>query len=268
MDRNITSKKVVITGASSGIGRSCVFNFAENGANVALVSKHGERERLEQIKKELNGLFPDIEALVRPTDVSVHDDVRDMVKDVVAQFKKVDILVNCAGVGMHGPIVETVAEDLYKLMAVNFYGYFHCIKEIYPYMKHNGGGQIINICSLVGYKAFPGVGVYSASKHTVKGLSDALRFELEKDNISVILVSPSNCDTEFNSHSFHEGKEEYIYDKKGMAPDYVAKEIVKAAAMNKREVILSREGQIVTTLNRLSPTLTDMLIKYTRKKAK
>ena len=111
------------------------------------------------------------------------------------------------------------------------------------------------------------MGIYGASKHAVKGLSDALRFELEKDNISVILVSPSDVDTEFHKNSFIEGKEEYIYDKKGYPPDYIAKEIVKAAATNKREVVLSRKGKIITALNRLSPVLTDMLIKFTRKKA-
>lgn len=265
MFKSLKGLNVIITGASSGIGESSTFEFAKAGANVALVSRN--LEKLEAIKTELLREAKDIKVAVIQTDVTKEQEVQAMVKKAAEHLGSVDILINNAGVGMLGDTMETDTEDFRKMMEVNYYSVFYATKAVYPYMKANKRGQIVNITSAVSYKGFPDMGPYSASKFAVRGLSESLRFELRKDGISVILVSPGQTQTNFMENAYYEGKiksQSSSNHRKGMRPDDVARAIVNACLNNKKEVIMG-EGKIIANMNRISPFLTDMLIAMKRK---
>lgn len=260
MFKSLKGLNVIITGASSGIGKSTALEFARAGANVALVSRN--LEKLEAIKTELQRKMKDIKVVIIQTDLTEEQEVQEMVKKAAENLGSIDILINNAGVGMLGETMETNTENFRRLMEINYYSVFYAIKAVYPYMKANKRGQIVNITSAVSYKGFPDMGPYSASKFAVRGLSEALRFELKKDNISVILVSPGQTKTGFFENAFYEGKtkSQFLSKKgKGMHSEDVARAIANACLNNKKEVILG-EGKIIATMNRLSPFLTDILV--------
>lgn len=264
---DLNDKNVIITGASSGIGRSCAIEFIKNGSNVFLVSRN--KEKLEKLRDELRAINPQRKVYIRITDVSNENDVKEMVKEIAIETGNIDILINTAGIGHYALIEDTTTDSFERIVKTNFGSVFYCIREVIPYMKRQGSGCIVNIASVVAYRGFPHMGIYSASKAAVKAFTEALRMELEKENISVILVSPGKTATSFVSYAIYEGQEKYRHtDKKGMDPQAVAKSIIKATRKNKKEIVLSLEGKVVTIFNRFAPFLLDNLIRSTRKDKK
>lgn len=165
MRNNIKGKVVIITGASSGIGKSCAFNFAQRGAKIVLVSRN--REKLAKVESALKKMG--VSTFARPTDISRYEDVKKMVKETLNHFGKIDILINNAGVVSRGLASSTPIIYLQKMMETNFYGTVYCIKEVYPYIKEQGGGIIVNVSSMAGLKGLPGRAFYSATKFAISG---------------------------------------------------------------------------------------------------
>jgi NAD(P)-dependent dehydrogenase (short-subunit alcohol dehydrogenase family) len=184
---------VVITGASSGIGRECALAFARAGARLILGARR--RDRLEEIKAEIDALggVSEVEAV----DVARQEDVQRLVGAAVSRFGGLDVLVNNAGYGVHGRVEDTPAEAFLGQMRVNYMGTVFGCQAAVPLMRQQGRGVIVNVSSIVGHRAMPGGSGYAASKAAQVSLSEALRVELSGTGVSVCCVHPIGTETEF-----------------------------------------------------------------------
>tara|TARA_Y100000817_G_scaffold168883_1_gene132029 strand:+ start:1117 stop:1878 length:762 start_codon:yes stop_codon:yes gene_type:complete len=176
-------KKVIwITGASTGIGRALAIKFAEKGWIVAASA------RRENLLKELNQINKNIYPF--PVDVTNIDQCKIVSKDILEQFKNIEICVFCTG--MHDPKSEKEfnLEKIRKIMEVNYFGVMNSINSIYSYYNNKKSGQISIVSSVAGYRGLPAAGAYCASKSALTSFTESLHFEMRKKNVRVSLISP------------------------------------------------------------------------------
>jgi len=237
----IDGSRILITGASSGIGRATSFELAKRGAMLALTARR--LKALRKVSGEIKDAFPDVQApLAIPCDVSDKEDVIRLVKECVDYLGGIDILINNAGMGVYGNAEMTTLEDFRSVMEVNFFGSVNCILEVLPHMKEIGKGLIINIASVAALHGVPYLGAYSASKAALAALSQSLRAELAKSGISIMVVYPGYTQTEFFKNEKKVGGARrpggpYTPAKK------VARAIIKAIENEKRDLVLSLGGK-------------------------
>jgi 3-oxoacyl-[acyl-carrier protein] reductase len=192
MGNLLEGKVAIVTGAGRGIGRSIALNLANNGVQVSLAAK---------TKVELHNVQLEIEnrggrAASFPTDLNHEAECISLVQKTVEQFKRLDILINNAGIVMFKSLVETTIEQWNRLMAVNARGPFLLCREAIPYLKLQEQSFIINIVSVAGVKGYVNQAVYSASKHALMGMTKALAKELQSDGIRVHAICPGGVDTQ------------------------------------------------------------------------
>tara|TARA_B100000945_G_scaffold109430_1_gene86713 strand:- start:417 stop:1178 length:762 start_codon:yes stop_codon:yes gene_type:complete len=176
-------KKVIwITGASTGIGRALAIKFAEKGWIVAASA------RRENLLKELNQINKNIYPF--PVDVTNIDQCKIVSKNILEQFKNIEICVFCTG--MHDPKSEKEfnLEKIRKIMEVNYFGVMNSINSIYSYYNNKKSGQISIVSSVAGYRGLPAAGAYCASKSALTSFTESLHFEMRKKNVRVSLISP------------------------------------------------------------------------------
>jgi NAD(P)-dependent dehydrogenase (short-subunit alcohol dehydrogenase family) len=184
-------KVVLVTGASSGIGRETALAFGAAGARVALVARR--RAALEEVARAI--VTKGGKALVVPADVTKPSAVRACIKTVQARCKRIDVVVNNAGVLIPSPVVELKPADLTAMLKVNVFGALAVMQEAVKVMQRQGGGCIVNVASLAGRRGVTPLGGYCASKFALVGLTEALRTELHGSNVHVALVMPGVIDT-------------------------------------------------------------------------
>ncbi|MBI4530468.1 MAG: SDR family oxidoreductase [Candidatus Latescibacteria bacterium] len=245
-------KVVIVTGASSGIGRDTAVCFAREGAQVVLAAR--SREGLEETANLMSGG----EALIVPTDVTKRDEVDRLIGKTIGRYGRVDILVNNAGVGYFGPVATMPQCEIERVMQVNFSGLVSCTQAVLPSMIEQRQGQIINISSVVGKRAFSNIAIYSASKFAVNGFTEALRLEVARYGIDVILICPTSTNTIFFERSGSDG----TTPKRARSPvvmrsETVAETVVNAAARRKREVVLSYSARFFLLVNKFMPGVVD-----------
>jgi 3-oxoacyl-[acyl-carrier protein] reductase len=180
----------IVTGASRGIGAAIARALAGEGAQVALVARSADD--LEDVRAGIEAAGGTAWAV--PADMAREDEVRRAVQAAVAHGGRVDILVNCAGIGVFAPLAETTLEDWDRVMAVNARGPFLMCREALPHMS--AGGCIINIASVVGVKGYVRQGAYTASKHALLGMTKVLAQEVQPRGIRVHAVCPGGVDTD------------------------------------------------------------------------
>ncbi len=166
---------IIVTGASSGIGRETARQLARAGANVVLASRN--QKALEELVQELEPLPG--RRLVVPTDVTDREAVNAMVERTLEEFGAIDVLVNNAGQGLNAPIAEGNLENIRYVFEVNLFGAVHCIQVVAPHMKESRRGAIFIVFSVMGRLATPSSGTYSATKASLNALTASLRLELE-----------------------------------------------------------------------------------------
>ena len=190
MNVDLRGKVAVVTGAGRGIGRAIAFALANCGAEVILAARTAEQIQAvaEQITK--NGG----QARAIPTDVSEEAGIRDLFGQV-GKSGRLDLLVNCAGIGRFGLLKDFSAQDFDKIMAVNLRGTFLCCREAMRMMAKQKRGFIINISSVVGFKGYARQAAYTASKHGVVGLSKSLAVEAQEYGVRVSVIMPGGVDT-------------------------------------------------------------------------
>lgn len=181
----------IVTGAGRGIGRAVALAFGREGAAVALAARTAS---------ELEGVADQIRrasgrALAVPTDVTREESVAALVEKVLAQLKRVDILVTAAGVATFAPLLDTKPEEWDRMMAVNVRGVFLACRAVLPPMMRQRRGTIINIVSVAAKRAIPGGAAYTASKHAVLGLTQVLAEEMRPHGLRVGALSPGAVDT-------------------------------------------------------------------------
>ncbi len=190
---DLKGKVVIITGASSGIGKAVSLRFALEGAKLVLVAK--TKEKLEKVKAEV--IEKSAIAISIPTDLTKSSEIEAMVKGVVDHYGGVDILINCAFWGPPGNLEETTEEFWDRTLDATLKAPFLCIRAVVPLMKQQGGGRIVNIGSKAGKVGEDNRTAYCAAKWGLEGLSAALQEELTRDNIHVHLISPAATNTPF-----------------------------------------------------------------------
>ncbi len=201
--RSIKDKVVIVTGASSGIGRGIAQRLLEEGAKVSLAARREERLR------ELADDYPD-SARAISTDITEPPQVRNLVKKTLDAFGCVDILINNAGVGHYAPMDEAKLDHWNNMMDVNVKGMLNCIHASLPCLKETGG-HIVNISSVAAHNVYPGSVVYCASKHAVHAIMRGFRKEM-RDEVRITNIAPGAVDTEFPEHTDHHKYVEHFKD--------------------------------------------------------
>ena len=249
------NKVVVITGASSGIGRALAKEFASRGARLALGARR--IELLQDLQTELS----DSEILIQKTDVSLEDDCQLLISETVKRFGQIDILINNAGISMRAIFEEVDLKVIRQLMDVNFYGTVCCTKFALPYLLKTNG-SLVGIISIAGYVGLPGRSGYSASKFAIRGFLDTIRIENMKKGLHVLVAAPGFTTSEIRkvaltTNGIPQG-ETPRNENKMMSSEECAHHIACAIEKRKRELILTfAEGKLTVFINKFFPSLLD-----------
>lgn len=218
-------KKVLITGATSGIGRACAEKFAQNGFDVIITGRRADR--LHRLQEELEK-NPGVEVLVLPFDVSNRQEAGKAIGSLNGSWAGIDILINNAGLALDlKPIHEGNPEDWDVMVDTNIKGLLYVTRLISEKMAALGKGHIINIGSIAGKEVYPNGNVYSATKHAIDGLTKAMRIDLMKYGIKVTQIAPGAVETEFSEVRFKGDKERAKKVYEGYRP-LVAEDVADA----------------------------------------
>jgi NADP-dependent 3-hydroxy acid dehydrogenase YdfG len=258
--RKLGEQVVVITGATSGIGLCTAREAARRGARVVLAARNEEELTKLAAEIEAAGGF----ALAVPTDVT---DPRAMIRlrdAAMDKFGRIDTWVNNAGLSIYGKLHEVDLVEARRLFDVNFWGVVHGCHAAVGALRERGGA-IINIGSVLSDRVIPIQGMYSASKHAVKGYTDALRMEveMEKLGISVTLIKPSAIDTPYTDHARNHMETAPRNPPPVYAPQVVADAVLFCAEHPRRDVVVGGGGKMFSVLEKIAPRLTDRLMERT-----
>lgn len=253
----LSEQVIVITGASSGIGLATALEAAKEGAKVVLAAR-SQRTLAEVVSRiqEAGGQATSVVA-----DVSRREDVERIAQVALATFGRVDSWVNNAGVSAYGRLEEVKEHDARRIFDVNFWGVVHGSLVALPLLRQ-GGGALINVGSEVSEAVAPLQGIYSASKHAVKGYTDALRIELleaGEKQISITLIQPTAVDTPFAQHARNYLEVEPKLPTPQIDPEDVAQAILKACREPERDVKVGGTAVLKTTMAKLAPGLSDKM---------
>jgi short-subunit dehydrogenase len=257
--KKVSQQTIVITGATSGIGLTTARMAARKGARLVLIARN--EEALRQLADELHSKNTD--AIYFAADVADENALQNAADAANAKFGGFDTWVNNAGVSIYGEILETQLEDMRRLFDTNFWGVVNGSRIAAEHLK-NRGGALINIGSVLSDRAIPVQGVYSASKHAVKGFTDAFRMELEAENhpISVTLIKPSAINTPYTEHARNLMPNEPNVPPPVYAPELVAEAILFCAQNVVRDFTVGEGGKMISLMGNLAPRLTDKAMEW------
>jgi dehydrogenase/reductase SDR family member 7B len=241
---------VLITGASSGIGRALATEFARHGARLALVARNAEK--LKAVAQSL----PGGPHWILPADVTKPDEV----ERATATVGRIDVLVNNAGIGHCAALADMSLEEFRTVMETNFFGVFHFLKAVVPGMIERRAGLVVQISSVNGFCSVPLASAYCASKFALEGLSQSARMELHRHNVRMLIVRPGVTDTDFFDNSKHFRQKNPFQLRNLMPADVAAAKIVRAAARRKHELVLTADGKMLWWLKKFSPALVDRIL--------
>lgn len=248
---------MVITGASSGIGLTTAEAAAQQGVKLVLASRSDTvlQELADRITRSGG------EAIAVHCDVSDQKEVQRLAETAIERFERIDTWVNNAGMGMHGLLTEVEMEDARRLFDINFWGVVYGSLAALPYLKQSGGA-LINVGSEVSEASAPLLGIYTASKHAVKGFTDTLRIEVEQvaeAAVSITLIQPTAVNTPFPEHSRNYMDQEPKLPTPTIEPDLVAKAILRAAVRPTRARKVGVKATLNTTVATIFPAIGDRM---------
>jgi len=251
-------KVVIITGASSGIGRALAKEFFSRGASLALGARR--IDQLEALKAELRS--PNV--LCVATDVALEVDCKNLIDLTIEKFGRIDVLINNAGISMRSLFLDLDMEVMHRVMNVNFFGTVYCTKYAMPFLLESKG-SLVGVISIAGHVGLPGRTAYSASKFAIRGFLDTIRIEYLKSGLHVLVAAPGFTASEvrkvaLTSDGTPQG-ETPRNEEKMMSAETCALYIAEAVRKRKRELILTfMEGKFTVFLGKFFPSLLDRLI--------
>ncbi|TKD70012.1 SDR family NAD(P)-dependent oxidoreductase [Pseudalkalibacillus hwajinpoensis] len=235
MKKNLKNKVVLITGASSGIGRQLAIDLAKQGAKLILVAR--SEEKLMEVKKQIES-SGSYSPAVWTMDVGDGERVDRLLPKLLDEMPAIDILINNAGFGKFDAFVDADMKEIEAMFDVNVIGLMRFTSHVLPGMIEAGKGHVVNIASQAGKLATPKSSGYSASKHAVLGFSNSLRMEMKEHGIFVTTVNPGPIKTNFFDIADSNGTYTKNVEKMMLSPEKVSYEIVSAIEKGKREVNL------------------------------
>ncbi len=252
-------KVVVITGASSGIGKALAFEYASKGAKVVIGARN--HDKLIEIAEEIKLKGGDV--AFAQTDVSVELDCKNLILTAVERFGKIDILINNAGISMRALFQNTKLDVLKKVMDINFWGTVYCTKYALPYILKEKG-TIVGVSSIGGVVGLPARSAYSSSKFAMQGFLKTLRVEYLKKGINVLVAYPgftsSNIRNAALSGDGSQQGESPRDEQKMMTAEAVAIQIYRAVEKRRNKIVLTTEGKLIVFLNNFFPNWIDKMV--------
>jgi NAD(P)-dependent dehydrogenase (short-subunit alcohol dehydrogenase family) len=254
MTRDLAGKRVILTGASGGIGRATAAALAAAGCRLALGARN--RAALEEVADGLAGSGH----VVVPTDLTSPDDRRRLVGTAVSEFGGLDVLVNNAGIGSWGHFASSTEEIARRIMEVNFFGPVELTRLAVPHLENGNQPCVVNVTSMCGRKGMPAWPEYSASKFALVGMCEAWRGEFARFGVETITIVPVMTDSGFDMNWIRVDGMAALRFQEGMKPEDVAAGIVRAIRTNTTELVLGSEARRLLRFNRYFPRLTNWLI--------
>lgn len=258
MRRFLTNKRILLTGASSGIGAELALLLAKEGANITLLARR--KDRLQRLAEKIGQQFSSRKVLVIDGDITDPDVRHRAIQTTVEQLGGLDVLINNAGVGATALIEETTHETLRRMFEVNFFALFDLTQQALPHLKQGSEPMVVNVSSVVGLRGVPHYSAYGAAKFAVSGLSETMRAEFSKYGIDVLLVCPGTTQTEFFDVLYQSTSGPVLPNHRAVTSEYVAGRIVRAMKQGKRKIIPYFPAVILDTINRLCPRLIDAVM--------
>jgi short-subunit dehydrogenase len=254
--REIRDSRAIVTGASSGIGRATALELARQGAEVVITARR--EERLQQVAQQIAAAGGRVQTVVG-------DLVEPAVRQAALQaaqthFGGLDVLVNNAGVGALGLFEHSDSARLRRVMEVNFFALVEMTRLALPVLRQGTNPMVVNVSSILGHRGVPYSSEYGASKAAVLGFSEAIRAELSRHGIDVLVVSPGTTETEFFERVLERSGEPNWPKHAPVSSEMVARQIVRAIRAGKHEIIPYHWGRVLCWLNRLSPRLVDSIM--------
>jgi short-subunit dehydrogenase len=255
MARAISEQVVVITGASSGIGRETALMFGRKGASVVVAARN--EEALHEVAQEIGNEGG--KAHVVATDVAEWSQVERLAKEAIKKFGKIDTWVNDAGVAEYATVEQMTIEEIDRIIKVNLMGEIYGMKAALPHLKKQDEGTIINVSSVLGVRSVPLQAAYCAAKHGVNAFGEALRMELEHEGskVAVTTIMPSSINTPFFDHA----RSKMGVNPQPIPPVYepsaVAEAIVFAAEHPQRQIYVGAAGKMISVMQHISPRFVD-----------
>ena len=258
MSRKLEGRVAVLTGAATGIGRALASRLAEEGASLCLADVNADA--LEEAARALASGGADVSAHV----VNVADGARveGFAREVEERHGRADVLINNAGVALHGTVEEVSLEDIEWVMSVNFWGTVYCVKRFLPMLKRQTGAHVVCVSSIFGVIAPPGQAAYCASKFAVRGFTEALRHELEGTSVRVSTVHPGGVRTNIaRSARIGAGadpskgeRERRRFDRLAITtPERAAERIVRGMLRGEPRILVGRDASQIDLLQRILP---------------
>ena len=253
--KDLKEKVVWITGASSGIGEELAYRFSREGACPVLTARN--KEELERVKN--NCLGDTSKCWVQAADLSSGKQLEELVKTVLDQTGRIDILINNAGRSQRSWAIETPTDIDREIMEINFFGTITLTKLVLAHMVKKGSGHLVIISSIAGKLGFPMRTAYAASKHALQGFFESLRTELTKYAIPVTIISPGRIRTNISVNAVTKDGRPYNKMDPGQASGMdawkCASQIVKAIKKDRKEVLIGKRELIIVYIRRFFPFL-------------
>jgi len=250
---------IIITGASSGIGKALALKYYNKGFNVVLAAR--SVEKLIKIQKEFK--LSNTKILIQKTDVSIKKECEKLIKKTIEKFGEIHILINNAGISMRSLFIDTDLEVIEKILQINFLGAVYCTKYALPYILKEKG-SIVGISSIAGHKGLPARTGYSSSKFALQGFLESLRTEHLYDGIHVLTACPGFTSSNIRKNAL--GKtgqqigESSRNENKMMTTEEVANYVYNAIKKRKNSLILTKERKLTVWLNKFFPNFLNKLI--------
>jgi short-subunit dehydrogenase len=259
MLRSLTKKRILLTGASSGIGAILAHLLAKEGADIVLLARR--KDRLQEIAETIHEQFgKDRKVVLIDGDITDADVRHRAVQTAVDQLGGLDILINNAGIGAMARVEDTTQETLRRVFEVNFFSLFELTQLALPHLKLGTQPMVVNVSSIVGLRGVPHYGVYGATKFAVTGLSESMRAEFAQHGIDVLLVCPGTTQTEFFDVLHQSTSKPTLPIHRPVSSEYVAVRIVRAMKQGKHKIIPYLPAVLLDKLNRLCPRFVDWIM--------
>lgn len=253
--RNLAGMRLLVTGASEGIGRAIAKEAVKRGCRVLAVAR--KQPDLDSLAAEVIAEGGKLEVLAG--DITRGDDHRAMADAMTARFGGADVLVNNAGIGATGHFMDSDPDTLRRIFETNYFGTVELIRVFIPLLKAGNRPAIVNVSSVLGRKGWPGRSLYSASKFALAGFSDALRAELDRFGVGVIVINPGLTQTNFSKNLLERKARVQLDHLRGMTAETVAIKTLDQLAADRDELTLTRQGRLLVFFNRFAPRLIDLI---------